>query len=75
MNLSGSDVQILQIFVRREAIEGLQPSREVVGCYEVAKMCAQLIMTVAMVALDGRLLNRAVHSFDLAVGPRVVGLS
>ena len=31
-------------------------------------------MIVVMEAFDGRVLDRAVHSLDLAVGPRVVGL-
>ena len=31
-------------------------------------------MAVVVEAFDGRLLNRAVHPFDLAVGPRMVRL-
>ncbi len=36
-------------------------------------MRAQLIMAIVMVTLDGGLFDRAVHPFDLAVGPWVVG--
>lgn len=36
-------------------------------------MRAQLIMIVVVIPFDGRLLDRAVHPLDLAVGPRVVG--
>lgn len=34
----------------------------------------QLGVAVVMIALDGRLLDGAVHSFDLAVGPGVLEL-
>ena len=34
----------------------------------------QLGVAVVMIALDGHLLDGAVHSFDLAVGPRVLEL-
>lgn len=44
------------------------------GCNEVAEMNLQLFLAVAVVALDGRLLDRAAHALDLAVGPRVVHL-
>lgn len=44
------------------------------GCREVCEMRAQLIRSVIVIPLDGRVLNRAVHLLDLAVGPRMVGL-
>ena len=44
------------------------------GCEKVGEMCAQLIVAVVVKALDGCFLDSAVHSLDLAVGPRVVGL-
>jgi hypothetical protein len=34
----------------------------------------ELAMRIIVIAPDGRLLERAVHPFDLAVGPRMVGL-
>lgn len=37
-------------------------------------MAAELIVPAVVVALDGGLLERPVHSLDLAVRPRVVGL-
>jgi hypothetical protein len=37
-------------------------------------MGAQLVVALVVVALDGRVLERAVHPLDLAVGPGVVGL-
>ena len=37
-------------------------------------MGAHLIVSVVVEAVDGRLLNGAVHSFDLAIGPWMVWL-
>ena len=37
-------------------------------------MAAQLGVVVVVVALDGGVLDRAVHAFDLAVGPRMIRL-
>ena len=37
-------------------------------------MGPQLVMAVVVEAFDGRLFNRTVHPFDLAVGPRMVRL-
>ena len=52
--------------VRREALEGLQSSPEVVGIDEVGEVISQLVMVVVVEAFDGRFLDRPVHSFDLA---------
>ena len=62
------------VFVGREALQGLQPTSVVVGVNEVGKVCFELIVSIVMVALDGRFLDRAVHALDLAVGPWVLGL-
>src|SRR5215470_18598743 len=59
-------------FVRREPFEGLQSAPEIVSRDEVVEMALQLFMGVVMIALDGRLLNGAVHSFDLSVRPGVI---
>ena len=89
MNRSGSDVQVLQMyFVGREAVQGLQPACEVVGCQEVGEVYSQLVVAVVVEPFHGRLLDRAVHPLDLAatqendppdrflifMAPRVVGL-
>ena len=57
--------------VRREARQRLQSSAEVVGIDEVGEMSAQLGVIVIVVSLDGRVLDGAVHAFDLPIGPRV----
>ena len=76
MNLSGSDVHILQMHsYGGEAAEGLEPAGKVVGGHEVCEVRSQLVVVVVVETFDGGFLDCAVHSFDLAVGPGVVGLS
>src|SRR5436190_22163325 len=58
----------------REAFEGLQTACEIVGGDEVGEMTAQLVVIVVVIAFDGCVLDRAVHSFDLAVGPGMIDL-
>jgi hypothetical protein len=47
---------------------------EVVGHEEGLDVLLKLSMRSVVVAFDGGLFERAVHPFDLAVGPRVIGL-
>lgn len=65
---------VADVFVGCEAFEGLEAPGEVVGGDEVVEMAAELVVAVVVVALDGRVLDRAVHPFDLTVGPRMVRL-
>jgi hypothetical protein len=44
----------------------------VVGVHEELQVCLELIVAVVVVALDGIVLDRAVHPLDLPIGPRVV---
>jgi len=67
--LGGPD--LADVFVWREAVEGLESAREVVGCYEVAEVDAKLIVSLVVETLHSGLLDRPVHPFDLSVGPRV----
>jgi len=62
------------VFVEREAVQRFQPSGEVVGCHEVGEVGAQLVVAFVVEAFHRRLLDRTIHPFDLAVGPRVVWL-
>ena len=52
--------------VGREAFEGLQSSREIMGADEVGQMPGELIVVVVVEAFDRRFLDGAVHEFDLA---------
>ena len=62
------------VVVRREALQGLQPPGVVVGVDEVGKVSFELIVSIVMVALDGRFLDRAVRALDLAIGPGMLDL-
>ncbi len=46
----------------------------VVGIQEELQVRPELIMAVVVVALDGRVLDGAVHPLDLAVGPGMFDL-
>lgn len=61
-------------FVWCKAFEGLQSSAELIGYDEVGEMLAELIVALIVKALDGRILDGAVHAFDLAIGPRMFRL-
>jgi len=45
-----------------------------VGVDEVGKVSFELIVSIVMVALNGRFLDRAVHALDLTVCPRMLDL-
>jgi hypothetical protein len=75
LNLWDSEVQAFaDELVRGGAFEGLEPSGEVVGIDEVAQVGSELLVGFVEVAFDGGVLDRAVHSLDLTIGPRVLGL-
>jgi hypothetical protein len=61
-------------FVWGEAPEGFEPPGEVVGVDEVLQMGSQLVVGVIEVAFDSRVLDGAVHSFELPIGPWMLGL-
>ena len=46
----------------------------IVGVDKDLEMVPKLVVAIVMVALDGGVLDGAVHSLDLAIGPRMVGL-
>jgi hypothetical protein len=50
-----------------EALQGLEPSGEVVGLDEVAEVLSELVVALVMIALDGRVLDGSVHSLDLTI--------
>ena len=58
--------------VGRKAFECFQPSTEVVSVDKVGEMLSKLVMAVVVIPFDGGFLNRAVHSLDLTVGPRMI---
>ena len=74
MKFSGSIVDRLQM-----NSSGVSPSQcletaEVTYGNEALEMGSELVMVVIVEALDGRVLDGAVHALDLAVGPWMLGL-
>ena len=65
---------LANVFEGREALEGLEALGEVVGVEEGFQVGAQAVVAVIVVSAHGGFLERAVHSFHLAIRPRVVGL-
>jgi hypothetical protein len=59
---------------RREAGQGFESFCEVVGVEEGGEVFLELSMGLVMIGANCCFLDRAIHAFDLAVGPRVVGL-
>jgi hypothetical protein len=49
-------------------------SREIIGGDEVLQVRSQLVVGCVEISFDGGVLDGAVHSFDLPVGPWVLGL-
>src|SRR3546814_4071761 len=66
--------ELADVFVGGEAFESLEPLGKVVGGEEVCEVRPQPVVAVVVVAANGGLFDRAVHAFDLAVGPGVVRL-
>ena len=56
-------------FVGGETLEGLQSASEVISSDEGVEVASELVVAVVMEAFDRRLLDGAVHAFDLGVGP------
>jgi hypothetical protein len=62
------------VFLGCETSEGLETPAVIVVVDEVGKVALELPVVFPVIALDGRFLNRAVHTFDLPVRPRMLDL-
>jgi hypothetical protein len=62
------------VFAGCETFEGLESSSEVVGMDEVGERLSQLLVSFVEEALEGSVFEGAIHAFDLAVGPGMLGL-
>ena len=60
------------VFEGRDSLQSLEPASEVIGCDEVREMLSKLLMALVVEALDCGFLDGPVHSFNLAVGPRML---
>jgi hypothetical protein len=65
---------LIDVLIGSETAKGLEPLCEVAGHEEGLDVLLKLSMRSVVVAFDGGLFERAVHPFDLAVGPGVIGL-
>ena len=72
MNLAALLSEFANELIRREAFERLHPARKIVSGDEVREMRPQLGVRFVEVAFDRRVLDRAVHSLDLPIGPRML---
>jgi hypothetical protein len=66
--------ELADVLVRRETFERLEVLGEVVRGNEVPEVASKLVMGFVIEAFDRRILDRPVHAFDLAIGPRMLGL-
>src|SRR5947207_15918120 len=62
------------VFVRGKAFQDLETTGEIVSGDEVDQVGSELVVAVIVIAVDGRLFDRAVHPLDLPIGPWVMGL-
>ena len=69
----GLGPEFAEVFVGREAFEGLESSGEVVGFEEVGQVRFELLVGIVKVALDRGILDGSIHALDLSVGPGMVG--
>ena len=60
------------VLVGRETAKGLQTAAVIVGIDEELEVLPEFVVAGVVVALDGGILDGAVHPLDLAIGPRVV---
>lgn len=65
---------LTDIPVRRQAAQCIEPSCKIIDHDEGVEMLLQLVMGFVVTGFHGCILQYPVHSFDLAVGPRVIRL-
>ena len=66
--------RVADAFVRREPSKGLEPLGEVIRIQEGGEVFSELPVGVVVISPDRGVLESTIHSFDLAVRPRMVGL-
>jgi hypothetical protein len=61
------------VLIRGQAFERFESLREIIGHQEGLQMLFQVVMSLIVILFHGGLFERAVHPFDLAIGPGMVG--
>ena len=57
------------VFIGREALQGLQALGEIVSYHDAPQMLAKLVVVFIVIAFDRCVLDGSVHSLDLAICP------
>lgn len=65
---------LADVFVGCEPLESLQATSKVVRLDEVVKVGLKLAVSLVVIAFDGCFLDRAIHSLDLTIRPRMLDL-
>ena len=65
---------LTDVLIGCESFERFESLREVISHQESLEMLFQVVVGLIVVLFHGGLFERAVHPFDLAIGPRMVGL-
>ena len=63
-SIRGLRPEFAEVFVGREALEGLESSGEVVGSEEVGQVRFELVMGVVEVSLDGGVFDGSILAVD-----------
>ena len=63
---------LADVLVGRQPSQGLETFGEVVGREELREMFPELLVSLIVIALDRRLLDRAIHPLDLSVCPGMI---
>lgn len=59
--------------IRSESSESFETFAKVVGIEEGSEMLLELSMSIVMIGSHGGFLDGAIHAFDLAIGPGMIG--
>ena len=64
---------LTDVFIRGESFERFEALGEVVGHQESIQVLFQMVMGVIVILFHGGVFERAVHAFDLAIRPGMIG--
>ena len=66
-------VAFADVLTRWKALERFESLREIIGHQEGVQMPFQVVMGLVVIPFHRGLFEHAIHSFHLAIGPRMVG--
>ena len=65
---------LADVLIRRQPLKSLKSFGKVIGSKELDEMLLELLMRFIVMALDGRVLDGAIHPLDLSVSPWMIDL-